>query len=129
MSDPVPVRSGIWRGDRDAITPPAIEEPTRRLAYDPYGPYAGCGSRAMVPDECSLAALVRLVANAREGARNNLTYWAACRAGEMVASGLLGANTAAAVVAQAAIRAGLSPTEAQQTARSGVRAGQGVPNV
>jgi hypothetical protein len=27
MPDPVPFRSGIWRGDRDAITPPVIERP------------------------------------------------------------------------------------------------------
>jgi hypothetical protein len=26
MPDPVPIRSGIWRGDRDVITPPAIEK-------------------------------------------------------------------------------------------------------
>ena len=26
VSDPVPVRSGIWRGDRDTITPPAISK-------------------------------------------------------------------------------------------------------
>jgi hypothetical protein len=30
MPDPVPFRSGIWRGDRDAITPPAIEKPSAR---------------------------------------------------------------------------------------------------
>ena len=27
MPDPVPFRSGMWRGDRAAITPPPIEEP------------------------------------------------------------------------------------------------------
>src|SRR5271165_725160 len=27
MPDPVPTRSGIWRGDRDAITPPTITKP------------------------------------------------------------------------------------------------------
>jgi hypothetical protein len=26
MPDPVPIRSGIWRGDRDVITPPVIEK-------------------------------------------------------------------------------------------------------
>jgi hypothetical protein len=30
MPDPVPIRSGVWRGDRDAITPPAIEKPRVR---------------------------------------------------------------------------------------------------
>jgi hypothetical protein len=28
MPDPVPFRSGVWRGDRDAITPPAIQKPS-----------------------------------------------------------------------------------------------------
>jgi hypothetical protein len=32
MPDPVPFRSGIWRGDRDAITPPAIERRKARVA-------------------------------------------------------------------------------------------------
>ncbi len=30
MPDPVPFRSGVWRGDRDAITPPAIQKPQGR---------------------------------------------------------------------------------------------------
>ena len=30
MADPVPFRSGVWRGDRAAITPPPIEEPRVR---------------------------------------------------------------------------------------------------
>ena len=65
---------------------------------------------------------MHLVAGAREGERNSLTYWAACRAGEMVASGLLGADAAAAVIAEAAMRAGLPRAEAERTARSGIRA-------
>jgi len=32
MPDPVPIRSGIWRGDRDEITPPIIEKPKVRNA-------------------------------------------------------------------------------------------------
>jgi len=32
MPDPVPIRSGIWRGDRDEITPPIIEKPKVRKA-------------------------------------------------------------------------------------------------
>jgi len=47
-----------------------------------------------------------------------LTYWAACRVGEMVASGLL---DAAAVITEAATRAGLPRSEAERTAWSGIR--------
>jgi hypothetical protein len=81
--------------------------------------------RATMPDRHALARLVRLVAGAREGERNSLTYWAACRAGEMVATGLLDADAAAALIAEAATRAGLPRVEAERTARSGIRAGEG----
>jgi Bifunctional DNA primase/polymerase, N-terminal len=76
--------------------------------------------RIVVPDTYALAKLVRLVAGAPEGERNALTFWAACRTGEMVASGLLDAESAAAVIAEAAICAGLARSEAERTARSGV---------
>jgi len=69
---------------------------------------------------------VRLVAGARQGERNGLTYWAACRAGEMVASGLLDAEAAVALIAEAATRAGLPRVEAERTARSGIRTGGGL---
>jgi hypothetical protein len=63
-------------------------------------------SRITVPDGHALMRLVQLIARARPGERNNITYWTACRAGEIVASGLLGADAAAAVIAEAATRAG-----------------------
>jgi hypothetical protein len=78
--------------------------------------------RILVPDQYALMRLVQVIAGAREGERNNLTYWAACRAGEMVASGLLAADTAVAVIVEAAARAGLSRAEAERAAWSGVRA-------
>jgi hypothetical protein len=40
MPDPVPIRSGIWRADRDAITPPLIEKPKQRVAA-PRRPFSG----------------------------------------------------------------------------------------
>jgi hypothetical protein len=55
------------------------------------------------------------------GERNNLTYWAACRAGEMVASGLLRPDAAAAIIVEAARRAGLPRAEAERAAWSGIR--------
>lgn len=85
--------------------------------------------RNIVPDQYVLKCLVRLIAAAREGERNDLTYWAACRAGEMVASGLLTADVAAAVIAEAATRAGLPRTEAERTARNGVHTTGGAANV
>ena len=84
--------------------------------------------RITVPDQYVLMRLVRLIAGAREGERNKMTYWAACRAGEMVASGLLAADLAAAVIAEAATRAGLPRAEAERTAWSGVRTTGGIAN-
>jgi hypothetical protein len=81
--------------------------------------------RVVVPSNPNLIRLIRLIAAGRPGERNSLTFWAACRAGEMVASGLLGAETAVAVLAEAATRAGLPFGEAERTARSGIRASGG----
>jgi hypothetical protein len=78
-------------------------------------------SRVVVPDDAALMRLVRVIVGASSGERNNLTFWAACRAGEMVSSGLLRADTAVDVIAGAATRAGLSWAEAQRTAWSGIR--------
>jgi hypothetical protein len=37
MPDPIPFRSGIWRGSRDAITPPIITKPEVATAREPSG--------------------------------------------------------------------------------------------
>jgi hypothetical protein len=77
--------------------------------------------RIRVPDDRALLHLIRLIALAREGERNNLTFWAACRAGEMVASGLLNARAAASLIVEAAARSGLPRPEAERTTWSGIR--------
>lgn len=43
MPDPVPFRSGSWRGDRDEVTPPTIEKKQRApgLSGGPSGPMGG----------------------------------------------------------------------------------------
>ena len=86
-------------------------------------PRSRCIVRA--PDNHLLVRLVQMVAGAREGERNSLTFWCACRAGEMVADGQLSATTAIAVIAEAATRSGLPRAEAERTARSGVVTGGG----
>jgi hypothetical protein len=74
-----------------------------------------------VPDRHALNRLVQFVVRASAGERNNLTYWAACRAGEMVASGLLKPALAAAIIIEAGVRSGLPRSEAERTAWSGIR--------
>src|SRR5262249_5491186 len=82
-------------------------------------------NRIRVPDDVSLRRLVRLVAGALPGERNCLTFWAGCRAGEMVASRLLSVDSAVAIIIEAAIRAGLPYSEASRTTWSGIRASRG----
>jgi hypothetical protein len=74
-----------------------------------------------VPDDRALYGLIRTVAGAAEGERNAITFWAACRCAEMVAAGFLDADTAIALIVEAASRAGLPQAEALRTARSGLR--------
>jgi hypothetical protein len=101
--------------------------PAGLLAQLQAPPEISCKQRTVfIPDERALGGLVGVVAGAPEGQRNNLAFWAACRAGEMARSGFIGLGTAATVIAAAAMRAGLSQREAERTARSGVNAGAGV---
>ena len=81
-----------------------------------------------LPDSILLAGLIRTVATAPVGQRNSITYWAACRAGEMVVSAALDAGAAADIIIEAATRAGLPFLEAKQTAWSGIRATGGQRN-
>jgi hypothetical protein len=79
-----------------------------------------------VPDNRLIIKLVQMAAKAREGERNSLTFWCACRAGEMVAAGQLGATEAITIIAEAATRSGLPRAEAERTVKSGVMRGGNV---
>jgi hypothetical protein len=71
-----------------------------------------------VPDDASIAKLVRWVASAGEGERNARTFWAGCRLAEQVAAGTVSAGYAAALIEQAGVAAGLPALEARRTAQS-----------
>jgi hypothetical protein len=58
MPDPVPTRSGIWRGDRDAITPPVIEKPKRHVTAN------GCHSPASLARAMSTIAAISAITKA-----------------------------------------------------------------
>jgi Bifunctional DNA primase/polymerase, N-terminal len=62
--------------------------------------------------------LIRTVATAREGERNNVTYWGVCRFAELVGQNVLNRGDALALVVEAASRTGLSADEARRTALS-----------
>ena len=99
---------------------PPAPWPTWLLEEFRSKPQPQSASVVRVPDERLLVRLVQMVAGATEGERNSLTFWCACRAGEMVAEGLLSAETAIAVITEAATRCGLPRAEAERTARSGI---------
>jgi hypothetical protein len=68
-------------------------------------------------------AIVDRVASAPEGERNRITFWAGCRVAELAAEGGLQESTAAALIIEAAIAAGLPRLEAVGAVRSGLRTG------
>jgi hypothetical protein len=72
-----------------------------------------------------LRGLVELVLNSQPHDRNNPLFWAACRAGEMVAAHQIEAATAEQVLVQAAVAAGLrgGEREARRTVASGLSRG------
>ena len=79
-------------------------------------------SPAPAPDR--LQGIIATVANAREGERNQLTFWGACRINEMLAERALdqseGAN-AILILAEAASRSGLPPFEIKRTIKSAMQ--------
>jgi hypothetical protein len=69
----------------------------------------------------AVAGILKVVSSAVEGNRNNATFWAACRAGEMVKAGWFTDAAAIDVLLEAAVKAGLSQHAALSTIRSGLR--------
>jgi Bifunctional DNA primase/polymerase, N-terminal len=65
-----------------------------------------------------LDGIIRTIARAQEGERNQLTFWGACRLAEMVAQSALSRSDAIAIAVEAASRSGLSRSEALRTAQS-----------
>jgi hypothetical protein len=68
-----------------------------------------------------LEGIVRAVAQAQEGERNNLTFWGACRLAEMAALGLLSRTDAFNLAVEAGGRNGLSRHEVWRTVGSAFR--------
>ncbi|MGY1452667.1 bifunctional DNA primase/polymerase [Streptomyces sp. SS8] len=90
---------------------PSAQQPPRGAASAP--------ARGSGP----LLALVRVVLESPQGARNNRLYWAACRAFEHCRSGQLEPRAVASALADAATHAGLPEAEARKTITSAYRRG------
>ncbi len=71
-----------------------------------------------------LAGLIRAVGSAPDGQRHTTLFWAACRAGELVAEGAIGPGAAAAALVQGAMDGGgRDRRRAEATARDGIARG------
>jgi hypothetical protein len=68
----------------------------------------------------SLEPLASFVASLPEGQRNSGTFWASCRAAELVAEGTVVASDAIGTIAEAAMRAGLPKDEAVRTVKNAI---------
>lgn len=112
-ADGVPPPAPGWLLDLMVPPAPTACAPKRTRP----GPEAGRHARR------ALAGILRTAARAAEGGRNAATFWAGCRAGELVAAGLLTEAAAVAAVAEAAVASGLSAREARQAAANGVTRG------
>jgi hypothetical protein len=89
------------------------------LLHPPPPPRSAARARtAKTSPDRTIAGIIRTVAGAREGERNHVTFWGACRFAELVQQGALGEGAAIDIIIEAAGRAGLHHDEARKTARS-----------
>lgn len=114
-----PVRAPSWL---ISLLDPPRRPPTRpgtgrRLSVLPGGRYA----------RAALSGEVDKVLAAPEGCRNDTLNRAAYSLGQLVGPGVLEADLAARALLIAALKAGLSETEARRTILSGLNAGAGAP--
>jgi hypothetical protein len=91
----------------------ALHAQPKALPHRPRRPL-----RAPEDVQRKLNGIIRSIAHAREGERNHLAFWGACRLAEMAADGALTRDDAIDIVIESASRAGLSRDEALRTARS-----------
>jgi hypothetical protein len=66
--------------------------------------------------------IIRTIAGARAGERDQVTFWASCRFAELVQQSAISEGDAIDIIIEAASRAGLHYDEARRTAASAFRA-------
>lgn len=96
----------------------------RRLAPQPP-PRPALGRATPAGGEGRLSRVLQVVRDGQPGDRNGRLYWAACRAGELVAAGQAGAGDIEEALVGAALEAVLrgGEPEARRTVASGLRTG------
>jgi hypothetical protein len=75
------------------------------------------------PSTASLRGALRVLAGAREGERNHVLFWTACRMAEAIASGTITETEALGLLTSVGRTIGLSHREIMRTAHSGIREG------
>lgn len=97
--------------------------PAPRTSFStPRIPAASCAfGHASGAGDSLLAGLVRTVAEAPQGTRNDRLYWSACRLAEHAAAGRVPLDVGAAELLAAAAEVGLPEWEADRTLRSALR--------
>jgi hypothetical protein len=87
----------------------------------PVVPLRECKQMRPARSYVDLFPLISEITHAREGERNCVTFWAACRLSEHVRAGDLALGDMVDLVVEACKRNGLPPHEARQIARSAMR--------
>jgi len=106
---------------------PLLEPPPPPLIVEKRELRDGIG--ATVYGRAALLGLAEEMLTTPEGERNEKLVRLAYRAGRLCAGGEVDCDAASDVLLEAALRAGLSPTEASRTLASGIRAGERYPLV
>jgi hypothetical protein len=75
------------------------------------------------PTSGSIRGALRVLAEAREGERNQALFWASCRMGEAIRAGTITENEALALLTSVGRQRGLLDREILRTARSGIQEG------
>lgn len=96
----------------DWLTPPPPQRPER------------ASTPARVPDDASLAGLIRFAHSATEGERNSRLYWVGRRLRDMVTADTMTTTRAKRLMAELGERMGLPDTEVEKTAASAIDGGQ-----
>lgn len=112
-----------WPAAGYAVNPLPIEPWPDNLVGRFLPPPPPSAPREITPAEFSdakLGGLIRRVATAANGERNNLLFWGACRLGEMIDAGQIGRRAAEELLISAADNTGLDRISASRTIASGL---------
>jgi hypothetical protein len=122
VAPPSITKDGAYTWRREGKTPPAPI--WLRGSRPPVTVPAGTRSPSVVGSARRVAALCDVVRAAPVGERNTTLNWAAFRMAEIVSAGVINRGLACDALVESALAAGLSESEAQRTARSGLVAGE-----